>query len=402
MNKSNAASDPAEIQRNALGWIDHELAQLDANDLRRKLTTRESPPVAGIVQIDNQQLINFGSNDYLGIAASQELVDTVNHYVSQLGWGAGASPLVNGRGALHRRLEQELAAFEETESALLFPTGYAANVGTVCSLVGKSDFVFSDELNHASIIDGCRLSGANIQVYRHNDGEHLRSLLSKLPSEGRRLIVTDGLFSMDGDFAPLPELAGLAEEFSAMLMVDEAHATGVFGKRGTGVCEHFLVEGHVDVRVGTLSKALGGLGGFVVGSRSLTDWICNRARPYIFSTAQPEVIAGASLAALEIVGKQPDRRERLHASSSRLHEQLEASGFDVGTSVSQIIPVIVGSNTDAMQLSQQLKTKGIYVPAIRPPSVPEGNSRLRISLSSEHTEQQLQTLVETLVELASR
>ena len=383
-----------------LNWIEQQLQHLESNDLLRRLATRESPPVAGLVQIDGQQFINFGSNDYLGIAASEEMVNAVNHYVSQLGWGAGASPLVNGRGTLHRRLEQELADFEETEAALLFPTGYAANVGTICSLVGKSDVVFSDELNHASIIDGCRLSGAQVLVYRHNDMDHLESLLTESKSSaGRRLIVTDGLFSMDGDLAPVPKLVELAQQFDAMLMVDEAHATGVFGDQGRGVCEHFGIEQQVDVRVGTLSKALGSLGGFIVGPQSLIDWVCNRARTYVFSTAQPEAIAGASLAALKIVREQPQRRERLLELANRLRGQLSELGFETGNSESQVIPILVGKSELAVNMSKQLRAKGIYIPAIRPPSVPSGNARLRLSLSSDHTDAQIDSLVSALKQL---
>ena len=383
-----------------LNWIEQQLQHLESNDLLRRLATRESPPVAGLVQIDGQQFINFGSNDYLGIAASEEMVNAVNHYVSQLGWGAGASPLVNGRGTLHRRLEQELADFEETEAALLFPTGYAANVGTICSLVGKSDVVFSDELNHASIIDGCRLSGAQVLVYRHNDMDHLESLLTESKSSaGRRLIVTDGLFSMDGDLAPVPKLVELAQRFDAMLMVDEAHATGVFGDQGRGVCEHFGIEQQVDVRVGTLSKALGSLGGFIVGPQSLIDWVCNRARTYVFSTAQPEAIAGASLAALKIVREQPQRRERLLELANRLRGQLSELGFETGNSESQVIPILVGESELAVNMSKQLRAKGIYIPAIRPPSVPSGNARLRLSLSSDHTDAQIDSLVSVLKQL---
>ena len=383
-----------------LNWIEQQLQHLESNDLLRRLATRESPPVAGLVQIDGQQFINFGSNDYLGITASEEMVNAVNHYVSQLGWGAGASPLVNGRGTLHRRLEQELADFEETEAALLFPTGYAANVGTICSLVGKSDVVFSDELNHASIIDGCRLSGAQVLVYRHNDMDHLESLLTESKSSaGRRLIVTDGLFSMDGDLAPVPKLVELAQQFDAMLMVDEAHATGVFGDQGRGVCEHFGIEQQVDVRVGTLSKALGSLGGFIVGPQSLIDWVCNRARTYVFSTAQPEAIAGASLAALKIVREQPQRRERLLELANRLRGQLSELGFETGNSESQVIPILVGESDLAVKMSEQLRAKGIYIPAIRPPSVPSGNARLRVSLSSDHTDAQIDSLVSALKQL---
>ena len=220
---------------NRLNWIDSELSNLKRLSLRRFKTTRESPPVGGIVQVDGRQFINFGSNDYLGIAASQQLVDAVQDSIGQLGFGAGASPVISGRGTLHRKLEAELAKFEATESALLFPTGYAANVGAICSLVGRGDIVFSDELNHASIIDGCRLSRAEVSIYPHNDAGFLKGLLEDSAGHRRRLIVSDSLFSMNGDIAPLVELGALASDHDAMLMVDEAHATGVFGEHGRGV-----------------------------------------------------------------------------------------------------------------------------------------------------------------------
>ena len=294
-----------------LNWIADELDTLSGQGLLRELQTRESPPVAGMVQLDGVALVNFGSNDYLGLAADERLIDAVKHCSGQHGWGAGGSSLVNGRGTLHRRLEQEIARFKKTEAALLFPTGFAANVGAVTSLVGRGDTVFSDELNHASLIDGCRLSGASIHVYRHHDTSHLAELLQAASGAGRRLIVTDSVFSMNGDVAPLDALAELAEQYEAMLLVDEAHACGVLGHCGRGACEQLAVESRVDLQVGTLSKAFGSLGGYIAGSDELIQWICNRARTYMFSTAQPEAISAASLAALEIVQADAPRRLRV-------------------------------------------------------------------------------------------
>ncbi|MCH2181266.1 MAG: 8-amino-7-oxononanoate synthase [Mariniblastus sp.] len=377
-------------------WIDEQLDELERHGRLRHLQTRESPPVAGRVQLNGQSLINFGSNDYLGLAADERLVDAVKHYSGQLGWGSGASGLVSGRGTLHRRLEQELADFYRTEAALLFPTGFAANVGVVTSLVGRGDTVFSDQLNHASMIDGCRLSGATICVYRHNDMDHLSDLLESSPASGRRLIVTDALFSMDGDLALLKPIAQLADQHQAMFVVDEAHATGVLGADGRGASQQANIESDVDLRVGTLSKAFGSMGGYVAGSRQLIQWIYNRSRSYMFSTAQPEAISAASLVALEVIRSEPERRNRLLERAGQLRQKLQGIGLDVGNSSAQIIPIVLGDNQLAVSASQQLRDRGLFVPAIRPPAVPNRLARLRISLSSEHTEEHLDQLCESL------
>ena len=296
----------------ALNWIDDVLDKLEKDHLLRSLTIRESPHVAGKVQIGGKQLIDFGSNDYLGLSAEQKLVDAVKSNSGYVGWGSGASPLIHGRGTLHARLEQELARFENCESALTFTSGFAANVGAISSLVDSEDVIFSDQLNHASIIDGCRLSGADIQVYRHADANHLSELITQSEKQyRRRLIVTDGLFSMDGDLAPLPDLVDLAQEHEAMLLVDEAHATGVFGANGRGVSEHFGVHEKVDVIVGTLSKSLGCHGGFVAGTESLIRWLINRARSYIFSTAVPDATCMAAVTSMHLVSQMKPERQRV-------------------------------------------------------------------------------------------
>ena len=384
-----------------LNWITDELDALSGQGLLRELQTRESPPVGGMVQLNGVALVNFGSNDYLGLAADERLIDAVKHFSGQCGWGAGGSSLVNGRGTLHRRLEQEIARFKKTEAALLFPTGFAANVGAVTSLVGRGDAVFSDELNHASLIDGCRLSGASIHVYRHRDTSHLAELLQAASGAGRRLIVTDSVFSMNGDVAPLDALAELAEQHEAMLLVDEAHACGVLGHCGRGACEQLAVESRVDLQVGTLSKAFGSLGGYITGSDELIQWICNRARTYMFSTAQPEAISAASLAALEIVQADAPRRLRVVESASRLRQILNGLGFNTAGSSTQIIPLIVGDNDRAVAMSRELRNRGFYVPAIRPPAVPNHLARLRISLSSQHTEDQLQRFGDCLTAMSA-
>jgi len=381
-----------------LEWIDQELASLDRQWLRRHLATRQGKQSSQIV-LDGQELVNFGSNDYLALAADPRLADAAGAAAREEGWGSGASPLVTGRSETHQRLEQRLAEFEGTEAALVFSTGFAANAGTIAALVGPGDVVFTDRKNHASLWDGCRLSRADVRAYRHADCDQLERLLEKAGGYRRRLIVTDSLFSMDGDLAPLPVLCRLAERFDAMLMIDEAHATGVFGVHGRGVAERPELEGRVHVRVGTLSKALGSIGGFVVGSRSLVDWLVNRARPYVFSTAPPGPAAAAAIAALDVVRDEPERRETLLARAHVLQGRLMCQGWDVFRTHSQIIPVIVREPQRAMQLAAALGERGLFVPAIRPPTVPDGEARLRISLTCGHTPEMIEQLVEALEEL---
>ena len=378
-----------------LGWIDAELAALEHQGLRRRLSTRSSPQSPQMV-IDGRELVNFGSNDYLGLAADPRLAAAVAQALQHEGWGSGASPLITGHAALHARLEQRLAEMEGAEAALLFPSGFAANLGAVAALVGGGDVVFSDRNNHASLLDGCRLSRANVRVYPHGDWQALDGLLARAAGR-RRLIVTDSLFSMDGDLAPLVELTELAARRGAMLLMDEAHATGVFGRRGRGVAEHLGVDervaASVAVRVGTLSKALGCAGGFVAGSRTLVEWLLNRSRSYIYSTAAPAATAAAALAALDIVAAEPQRGVELLARAASLRDELAAQGWDVGRSQSQIIPLLVGTPARAVELSARLRERGLLVPAIRPPTVPEGQSRLRISLTAAHAPEMVELLL---------
>lgn len=384
-----------------LAWLEDELVGLDRAGLRRQPALREGPQAAEIV-LNGETLINFGSNDYLALASDRRLVAAAREAAGHEGWGSGASPLVTGRAASHRHLERCLAAFEGTESAVLFASGFAANAGTIPALVGRGDAVFGDRLNHASIIDGCRLSRADVRIYRHGDCDHLAALLERTGGRyRRRLIVTDSLFSMDGDLAPLAELAELAERHRAMLMVDEAHATGVFGPRGRGVAEELGVEDRTDVRIGTLSKALGCAGGFACGRRPLIHWLVNRARTYVYSTAAPGPVAAAALAALAIVRSEPQRRRALRARADGLRDALRRQGWDTGPSASQVIPIVVGTGARAMQLAHELRIRGLFVPGIRPPTVPEGESRLRLSLTCGHTAAMIDRLVAALGELAT-
>lgn len=379
-----------------LSWIDDELKRLEREELRRYLAVRTGAQTPAGLRIHGRDLVNFSSNDYLGLAVELQPVGG-----SAIGWGSGASPLVTGRGELHACLEKRLAEFEGTAAALLFTSGFAANVGAICSLVEAGDIVLSDARNHASIIDGCRLSGARIAVYSHRDTNHLRQLLADSTGFRRRLIVTDTLFSMDGTLASVDVLAGLAEEFRAILMVDEAHATGVFGRCGRGLTEACGSEDGVHIRVGTLSKALGGIGGFVAGSQQLIDWLANTARTYVFSTAAPAAAAAAGLDALRIVAEEPHRRRELLARAAALRDRLRDQGWNLGESASQIIPLIVGEPDAAIRLAAALSDSGLMVPAIRPPSVPVGQSLLRISLSYAHPPTAIEELATRLEEMVS-
>ncbi|TWT88195.1 8-amino-7-oxononanoate synthase [Pseudobythopirellula maris] len=392
----------------SLAWIDDELLRWEEAGLRRRPSIRSAPQGETTV-VDGRALVNFGSNDYLGLAGDPRLAEAAARAAAEFGWGAGASALVSGRSAVHAELERRLAQHEGAEAALLFPSGFAANAGTVAALVGRGDAVYSDAKNHASLIDGCRLSSAERFVYPHNDPAALDAMLAQRQRFRRRLIVTDTLFSMDGDLAPLSELAELARRHDAMLLVDEAHATGVWGANGRGVVEHAAasdtaIEETAIVRIGTLSKALGSAGGFVVGSQSLIDWLANRARSYVFSTATPAPVAAAAIAALDIVREEPQRRIDLLRRAARLSRRLRERGWDLGPPkpgpeteiASQVIPIIVGDVDAAMRLSAALREAGFFVPAIRPPTVPEGEAMLRLSLCASHSEESIDRLVEAL------
>ncbi|MEX2188770.1 MAG: 8-amino-7-oxononanoate synthase [Pirellulales bacterium] len=388
----NEPSDP-------LAWIDDKLGVLEARGLLRRPAVRGSGQGAE-VDFDGRRLVNFGSNDYLNLACDGRLAAAVRGALDCGCGGAGASPLVTGRSTWHARLEDRLAEFNRAEAALVFSSGYAANLAAIAALVGPGDAVFSDERNHASIIDGCRLSRAETLVYRHADAGHLDVLLAQHSGRGKRLIVTDTVFSMDGDAAPLVEIAASARRRGAMLMIDEAHATGVFGACGRGLAEALGVCDAVDVHVGTLSKALGCAGGFVTGSRRLVDWLFNRARAYVFSTAPPDVVCAAACAALDVVRDEPQRRIDLLAAAERLRKELAAQGWDTGNSSTQIVPIIVGDAVRATELCGALRSRGLFVPGIRPPTVPLGNALLRVSLTAGHSAEHVAQLVAALAELA--
>jgi 8-amino-7-oxononanoate synthase len=385
-------------RRNPLAWIDEELQSLERAGLRRRLAVRAGAQTARVT-LDGWELVNFGSNDYLGLAADERLVAAAREAIEHEGWGSGASPLVSGRSASHAELERRLAELEGTEAALVFPSGFAANAGVIPALVDEPDAIFADAKNHASLIDGCRLSRAARFVYPHGDCDALQVLLQRAAGYRRRLIVSDSLFSMDGDFAPLEQLVELAEQFDAMLLVDEAHATGVIGEQGRGVVEELQLHDRVHIRIGTLSKALGTGGGFVCGRQSLIDWLANRARSYVFSTAQPGAASAAAVVALDIVEQEPFRRRELIERAAELRLRLRNQGWNTGTSASQIIPLLIGDADRTMRLAARLRDAGYFVPGIRPPSVPEGESLLRLSLCYHHTPEMIDELLGELARL---
>jgi 8-amino-7-oxononanoate synthase len=365
-------------------WLDDELQQLHETQLfRRRRAVRALPD--GWCEVDGRRLRNFASNDYLNLAHDERLIAAARDALSNSGVGSRASALVIGRTDWHARLEERLAKFERQPSAILFPTGYAANVGTVAALVERGDIVFSDQMNHASLIDGCRLSRAEVRIYPHDDSTALERELKRSDGFRRRLIVTDSYFSMDGDVASLPELCDLAERYDAALLVDEAHATGVFGSEGRGVAEWLGVESRVNLRVGTLSKGVGALGGFVAGSAKLIDWLWNRARTQMFSTALPAAVCAAACAAIDIIETESWRRMHLRALNRQLNDGLAELGLNAGEPVvGPIVPIVLHHPGAALAAAEELEERGVLVAAIRPPTVPEATSRLRIALTCAH------------------
>ncbi len=380
-----------------LDWLEDDLNERRRHGLyrvRRRLQSAQGPHV----RFHGRDFVNFSSNDYLNYAADPRLANAAARAARRYGCGAGASALVSGRLPPLRALERDLARWEGTEAALVFNSGYVANLAVVGALAQSNDAVFSDALNHASLIDGCRLSRASVHVYRHADLDHLADLL-KHETARRRFIVCDSVFSMDGDLAPLAGLLELAERFDCVVLLDEAHATGVLGEHGRGLTD-LLPAGAFPservVKVGTLSKALGSQGGFVCGSRRLIAWLVNHARPYIFSTALAPPAAAAARCAVDLVQTEPERRRHVLSLAEHLRTALCAFGKPVGASCCQIVPVIVGDARAATALAHRLEEQGLLAPAIRPPSVPEGTARLRISLSAGHSTEDVDRLIAAL------
>ena len=373
-------------------WLKSELAQLNQAGLSRSLRSVMTAPT-GRTLLDGREVILLGSNNYLGLSMHPIVVEAAATAVRKYGTGASASRLMSGNCHLYTELEAKIAEAKGTEAALVFGSGYLANIGTIPVLASESDLILSDALNHASIIDGCRLSQATKQIYRHCDVEHLESLLAQSMKFRHRLIVTDGVFSMDGDIAPLPEICGLAEQYDATVMVDDAHSLGILGETGGGTIEHFGLENRGVIQMGTLSKAIGGLGGYVAGSTALIDFLINRARGFIFTTGlPPATLAGAS-AAIDVIRSNPELRQRLFSNVLLLKNALLERGFQLLPSQTQILPLILGTAEVASRFAEVLLSHSVYAPAIRPPTVPEGTSRLRISVIASHTTEDLETAV---------
>ena len=364
------------------------LAEVKESGLYRRLRAVESSQDAAII-LEGQEVLLFSSNNYLGLANHPALKRAAKQAIEQYGCGSGASRLISGSMDVHHELEQRLAGLKKTDAALVFPTGYHANVGVLSALMGPSDTIFSDSLNHASIIDGCRLSRADIQIYRHADTNHLGELLKACPRSGQRLIVTDSVFSMDGDLAPLKDIVALAQQYDAWVMVDEAHATGVFGQHGAGLVEELGLTDQIDIHMGTLGKALGCFGAYVAGSHELVDWLVNRARSFVYTTGIPPAVAASVLAALDIVEQEPERRQRLWGNTKFLSDGLQSLGYTLGDTHSQILPVIIGDARETMIVAEAILKHGVFAHGIRPPTVPEGTSRIRATPMATHTQEHL-------------
>jgi len=368
--------------------FEQRLRQLERDHLLRTLRAIESASDAEVT-IGGRYVILMASNNYLGLATHPALKRAAIQATERFGVGAGAARLVSGTLPPHEELETALAKFKGAEAALAFGSGYLANLGVIPALIGAGGLILADRLCHASLIDGCRLSGAGFRVYRHNDMTHLKSLLAKRPARRETLIVTDGVFSMDGDLAPLPELIDLADRYEARLFVDDAHGTGVMGVHGRGTLEHYGVESRLPFHMGTLGKALGTSGAYVVGPASLIRYLLNTARTFLFATAPPPATAAATVAALQTIQAEPERRARLWDNRKYVHAGLRDAGFRLTASASPILPVLIGDAQKAVAMAGRLLELGVYAPAIRPPTVPKDTSRIRVTVTSEHSRTQL-------------
>jgi 8-amino-7-oxononanoate synthase len=379
-------------------YISDELKKIRKSGLYRELKVVGNAQGTHL-EIKDKTFLSFCSNNYLGLANNPSVIKAVKDAVEEYGWGAGASRLVSGNMTLHETLENEISRFKGKEATLVFPTGYMANLGAISSLVSNGDLVICDKLNHASIIDGCRLSGADLRVYAHRDMEKLENILRKSSKYNRKLIVTDSVFSMDGDLAPLPDIVKIAGKYKAMVMVDEAHGTGVFGENGRGVVEHFNLNREVDIIMGTLSKAIGSLGGYVTGDTDLINYLKNKARTFMYTTALPPAVCAASIAGIKLIKEDPSIRESLWHNVHFIKDKLESLNFNVISSESPIIPILIGDAERTVDISNFLYERGILISAIRPPTVPAGTSRLRITVMSTHSRNDMEKLLAVLSDI---
>ncbi len=371
-----------------LTFAEEELTNLRGKGLWRALRVLETPQGPRI-RVDGHDLLNMSSNDYLGLANDPEMRSAAKAAVDEFGAGAGAVRTIAGTMEIHEALEREIAEWKGVEATLVLQSGFAANLGAVASLVGRDDVILSDELNHASIIDACRLSRATVRRFAHGDAEALRAELKESESYPRKLVITDGVFSMDGDIAPLPDLVDVAEDFGAMVMVDDAHGSGVLGRGGRGTVDHFGLKGRVHVQMGTLSKAIGSMGGYLAGSQTLRDYLIHRARPFLFSTAHPPATVGATRAAIAILSREPERVERLWDNARYFKAGLADLGLDTGRSETPITPVIVGEAERAHALSDRLRELGVFVQSVAFPTVARDAARVRVMVSAAHSRDDL-------------
>jgi glycine C-acetyltransferase len=377
------------MRTDPLGYLSTELDTLKQQGLFRHLRILEDEQKAKTT-FDHRQVVNLSSNNYLGLTTHPKLREAAIDATRRFGVGSGSVRTIAGTMEIHMELERRLATFKNTEAVVVFQSGFAANAGTVAAVLTKEDVVVSDELNHASIIDGCRLSRATIKVYPHKDADAARKVLQGLPANQRTLLITDGVFSMDGDVGALPELCALAEEFGCIMMVDDAHASGVFGRNGRGTIDHCNMHGRVDIQVGTLSKAMGALGGYVAGSRALIEFLYHRARPFLFSTSHPPAVAAACIAAVDVLEQEPQIIDRLWENTRFFKTGLAALGFNTGLSQSPITPVIAGEGALAMKLSDRLFQEGVFAQGIAFPTVARDTARVRTIVTATHTRDELQ------------
>ena len=377
-----------------LGYLTSEIDALKVQGVYRHSRVLEDEQRAHTT-FDGRSVVNLSSNNYLGLTTHPRLRERAMHALERYGVGTGSVRTIAGTMSIHVELERRLAEFKQTEATVVFQSGFTANAGTVSALLTKEDVIISDELNHASIIDGCRLSRAAIKVFPHKDVDAARRILRELPASQRKLLITDGVFSMDGDLGPLPGLCAVAEEYGAIMMVDDAHASGVFGRNGRGTIDHFGMHGRVDIQVGTLSKAVGALGGYVAGTTALIDFLHHRGRPFLFSTSHPPSVAATCLAALDVLIEEPEIIERLWDNTRFFKAGLTALGFNTGMSESPITPVIVGDGALAMTLSDQLFEGGVFAQGIAFPTVARDKARVRTIVTATHTREDLQFALDT-------
>ena len=390
------------MPKTQLQYLSDELAKLREQKLYQKLRILETEQLP-VANFDGKEVINLSSNNYLGLTTHPKLKEAAVQAVEEFGVGSGSVRTIAGTMTLHMELEEKIAKFKQVDASVVFQSGFAANAGTVQAILGKEDVIISDELNHASIIDGCRLSRAEIKVFPHKDVEACEKILQEIQDRGgRKLLITDGVFSMDGDIAPLPALVELAEKYGCIMMIDDAHSSGVLGRNGRGTVDHFNLHGRVDIQVGTLSKAIGALGGYVCSTRDTIDFLHHRARPFLFSTSHPPSVAATSIAAFDVLEQEPQLIEELWANTRFFKEGLKNLGFNTGLSETPITPLIVGEDAPAHEFSRQLFRAGVFAQGIGYPTVPHGKARIRTIVTATHTQEELSRALEILEAVARK